>query len=536
MVRSIVPFASEDLDRIARLENGTLDEIPFAVLLYAMARAKRNTSLEIRRGQLQKEVFFEDGVPVDCRSNLVHETLSRFIVSTGRLDEATANACFNESVARSLRFGDILIEKELVGAEELIKILQQNLAHKLLDGFSWHDGSFRVIGRSFQVDSPLKVNVPQLIFIGVSRFATQEQIDGSIGPLIGTPLALHPSPVFSAEDVKLPAAHMPVQDALRKRPMRIDELASQTGISYEDLTRTLYALTLIEMVVPADQLPSEKTRPPARPPQRKAQAAPLPAEPKISDEVREELMELALNHRRKDAFAILGVDPDHADATAHHRFLRFAEKFAPWQFDEELADQAREVFLAGARAYAEVCDPDRRALLVKEKTPKSPGAEGKASKPTPKAPMAESRIPARRPEGGDQFRIKTDLLDSEAQFKKGMELLESGRHDLALEQLEFAAELDPQNLRYSSEAAYCRFLTDPVSNAKPALEKLREAIRVDPQFGLALFYSGEILREAGKFAEAESFLKRSLKPMAPDRRPVDALRALNRDRKAAEAT
>jgi tetratricopeptide (TPR) repeat protein len=336
--------------------------------------------------------------------------------------------------------------------------------------------------------------------------------------------------------VKLPAAHKPVQDALKNRPMRIDELAAQTGISYEDLTRTLYALTLIEMVVPADQIPSEKAQPPARPPQRKALAAPPPTEPTISDEVREELMELALNHRRKDPFAILGIDPDHADATAHHRFLRFAEKFAPWQFNEDLAEKARDVFLAGARAYAEVCDPDRRALLVQNKASKSSGAESKASKPTPKAPMAESRIPVRRPEGGDQFRIKTDLLDSDAQFRKGMKLLESGRYEPALEQLDFAAELDPQNLRYSSEAAYCRFLTDPVSNAKPALEKLREAIRVDPQFGLALFYSGEILRKAGKFAEAESFLKRSLKPMAPDRRPVDALRALNRDRKAAEAT
>ena len=52
----------------------------------------------------------EDGVPVDCRSNLVHETLSRFMVSTGRLETGVADDAFRESVARSLRFGDVLID------------------------------------------------------------------------------------------------------------------------------------------------------------------------------------------------------------------------------------------------------------------------------------------------------------------------------------------------------------------------------------------------------------------------------------------
>jgi hypothetical protein len=170
MVRSIVPFASEDLDRIARLENGTLDEIPFAVLLYAMARAKRSTSVEIRRGQLQKEVFFEDGVPVDCRSNLVHETLSRFIVSTGRLDEATANACFNESVARSLRFGDILIEKELVGPsrrEELSSRLsaqgQRSPAHFHRSQPLCHSGTDRRLDRSVDRNAAGAPPLPRLL-------------------------------------------------------------------------------------------------------------------------------------------------------------------------------------------------------------------------------------------------------------------------------------------------------------------------------------------------------------------------------------
>jgi hypothetical protein len=506
---------NNQLDRIAKLYDGDLGETPFAVLLWGLARARRTVAIEIRRGPLLKEIFLEDGVPVDCRSNLVHETLSRFMVSTGRLDEATATDAFRESLARSVRFGDVLIERELVSAEELLKILQQNLAHKLLDGFSWRDGSFRLTTSDPDRDSPLKVNVVQLVLIGVSRFATQEQIDGSIAPLIGTRLAVNTSPVFPVDEIKLPAGHKPLVEALQTSPMRIDELASATGIPYPDLTRSLYALSLIEMVVPVDKVSKQARDGLTAAPRRPTAAPTRPATRKpareVPEEVRKELMELVLNHRRKDPFDLLGVDPEQMASTAHLCFLKFAEKFAPWQFEEGLAENARDVFLAGARAYAQVCDPDRRSALLKER-----------KKAIPAAPMAKTT---------NQFRVETDLLDADKQFQEGLQFAKSGDLSRALNQLEFASDLDPQNAVYRSELAFCRFRLDPDANAKRAAEELSEAIRLDPHCGLALYYSGEILRRVGRFDEAEVFLKRALKPMAPDRRPVDALRALTQERR-----
>jgi tetratricopeptide (TPR) repeat protein len=510
-----MPSSNTQLDRIAKLHEGDLGETPFAVLLWALARARRTTAIDIRRGPLHKEIFLEDGVPVDCRSNLVHETLSRFMVSTGRLDEATATDAFRESMARSVRFGDVLIERELVTAEDLMKILQQNLAHKLLDGFSWRDGSFRLTASDPDLDSPLKVNVVQLVLIGVSRFATQEQIDGSIAPLIGTRLAVNPSPAVPIDDIKLPAGHKPLVEALQAGPMRIDELATTTGIPYPELTRSLYALNLIEMVLPADQVPKltleERAGPPRRP--TEAPTRPVSRQParEVPEEVRNELMELALNHRRKDPFELLGVDPDRVATTAHLCFLKFAEKFAPWRFEDDLADKARDVFLAGARAYAHLCEPDRRSALVEQR-----------KKAVPAAPMAKIT---------NQFRVETDLLDADKQFQEGLQLAKNGDLTKALNQLEFAADLNPQNAVYRSELAFCRFRLDPEANALRAAEELREAIRLDPHCGLALYYTGEILRQVGRFDEAEVFLKRALKPMAPDRRPVDALRSLSQERK-----
>lgn len=222
-------------------------------------------------------------------------------------------------------------------------------------------------------------------------------------------------------------------------------------------------------------------------------------------------MELVLNHRRKDPFDLLGVDPDRATTTAHLCFLAFAEKFAPWKFEKDLADEARDVFLAGARAYARLCDPDRRAALLADRKKAVPAAS--------KAKVSPG------------FRVETDLLDPEIQFQEGVKLAREGNFSKAFNQLEFAADLDPQNAAYRSELAYCRFMLDPEANQQKAAEELSQAIRLDPQCGPALYYTGEILRHAGKLDQAEVFLKRALKPMAPDRRPVDALRALSQERK-----
>ena len=515
-------LSDDAVERIATHHEGSLEDVPFAVLLYALARAERSVKLSISRQPLVKEIVIERGVPVECRSNLSHETLSRFMQSGGLLDETTANECFAESCSRGVLFGDVLIEKGLITAEELRKVLQKNLAKKLLDGFSWLQGDYRLSDTPVRVDSTLKVNVPQLILFGVSRFATQEQVDSSIGDLVGKPLALHPEPFFSLDEIRMSPQQLSVSEALAKRPARIDELASKTEIPYEDLTRILYAFSLIGVVVTVEVIPRMKrpTRPtpPARPatkPSPKFQtttavpAQGTPSSPtKPAGQRRDELMEMVLNYRRRDPFELLGLDPDGFGREAHKRFLDFAERFAPWSYPDDLCEDATRVFLAGARAYGDLTNPDRRqALLEKRRSPdqKRPGA------------------------AADPFRIETDLLDPEVQFRNGRALLAEGNYREALEQLGYASDLDPQNGNYRAELAHCRYLFNPQAAGPIAISELAKALRIDPRAGLAHFYQGEILKAMDLIEEAREAYRRAIKLMAPDRRPIDALRSLPRE-------
>jgi len=520
------------LEDVSRLREGSLSEVRFPVLLQALASRERTAVLEIRRGPIQKRIIFEYGMPVDCRSNLLHETLGRFMVSLGKLDEEEGDRLVREALARGVQLGDVLREEGVVDSSELFKILQQNLAKKLLDGFTWKDGEFALRFDVPEVESPLKVRVPQLVVTGVTRFSPIEEVNDAVAGLVGKRLVIPPVPPVDPDEIKLNEGQRALVDSLRS-PRRLDELALDGPLPHGEVSRLVYALSVLGVVVPEELLGSLPSRPagaaeepahtahggatrePAAGAAARPDEAPLP--PGEVGKLENEVMETYLAHRRQDAFDLLGVSPDDPVAAIRRRYLRFAQRFAPWRFrGRELAgvaDKAEDLFLAGARAFGELMDTEQRnTLIFRRKT------------------LAEER--ERRASAADQLKIETDLLDSQKQFRKGVALMNKGSYDQALTILEFAADCDPQNSLYRAEAAWCRYLRSPSgSDARKALEELEEAQRIDPRSGLAAFYAGEVHRGLGNWDDAEAQLRRANQLMAPDRRPIEALKALARDRK-----
>lgn len=505
-VIDVIP-TPEELGPIAALSAGSLADTAFPVLLHALALHKRTATLEIRRGRAWKRIALEAGVPVDCRSNLAHETLSRFMVGAGLLRPEEEGGYLGESISRGVRFGEILMEKHVITAVELERVLQQNLAKKLLDGFSWRDGTFELHSEVAPPDSPLKVNVPQLVLLGINKLVAQPDVEKAVATLIGKKLSRHPNPPHRATDLTLPQAHRQVLDALGE-PRRIDELAVATKLSPDDLSRAVYALAIVGFIGTVDRLPRVEPAPSAPAP-----PAPEPAKSVAPQLDREELERLGneitmlfLVHRRLDPFDLLGID-DKTPATAvNEAYLSYAERYSPWPLTGALADKARTLFMAGARAYAELADPATRERAAERRLAR----KAAAARPAP--------APAEL--------IKTDLLDPEVQFRKGLELMSAHKLNEAITQFEYAVDIDSQSALYRATLAWCRFQRDPTGAAERALGELRDALRIDTGHGLALYYSGEIHRSLGNRDVARMFLERAIKPMSPDRRPIDALRSL----------
>ncbi|HYL04991.1 MAG TPA: DUF4388 domain-containing protein, partial [Thermoanaerobaculia bacterium] len=266
----------EQLEEISRLHEGMLGSpgtlaprelrdarqtVPFAALLLALATHRRTLLVEVRRKQIAKRIVFEHGVPIDCRSNLVHETLGRYMVAQGKLAAEDLHGYLGQSASLGLPLGEVLLDHDVITPEELYRLLQENLAKKLLDVFTWRDGDFRTHAEVPHPESPLKVRVPQLIVTGIAKFAPQDEVDAGVVPLVGKKLCLHPSPLFALDEIRLSPRQAQAAVALRTG-WRIDELALGTGMPYEEVTRLLYALAMLGVVIAADH-PAAKAAPAA---------------------------------------------------------------------------------------------------------------------------------------------------------------------------------------------------------------------------------------------------------------------------------
>src|SRR5262249_9503679 len=141
---SMLPGRSR-LREIAEQGEGSLDAVPYAVLLVAIALSRRNVLAVLRRRKTEKQINFADGVPVDCTSHRLNETCGRSLVGQGRLTEEDFSLAYAHATMRRLRLGEALVERGLFERDELMRLLQQSLARKLLDPFSWKEGTYQLI-------------------------------------------------------------------------------------------------------------------------------------------------------------------------------------------------------------------------------------------------------------------------------------------------------------------------------------------------------------------------------------------------------
>jgi curved DNA-binding protein CbpA len=374
----------------------------------------------------------------------------------------------------------------------------------------------------------------------------QASIDRAVAGLAGAPLVCNPHREALRAELRLAPSETNVLATLA-RPQRIEELVRSLGLEVPAAARSLYALLVLGLVVPEESVaawarvaraaapesapgsgvgPAPVAAPAAVPttaavaPVQTPTPTPAPVQParpaEESAAILNRVSQLFLDHRQKDPFDLLGVREEARPPEIDARFLAFAREFAPARFEEPglrvVADYAREIFLSGAQAYGQLADPARRSELLVRRQVQREGRERTAR--------------------ASYHRIDTDLLDPALQFRKGMALLGAGKLKAALQQLEFAADCDPQNGAYRAEVARCRFRLSPATGGRQAIEELEEAQRIDPKSVEALLYHGEISVELGAFDSAEASLRKAARLLGPeDRRALDALRDLTAARK-----
>lgn len=500
------------LDAVLKSRSGTLEETPYPILLLAMAKEQASGTLQLRRNQLEKTVVFDDGAPVECRSNIATETLGRFLVSSGKISQNDCHAAFAVAASRGVPLGEVLTERKLISPTDLYKALQQNLGRKLLEPFSWTSGTYAITDDVPPVGSVLRVKVPQLLVTGVVKVLPQEHADAAVASANGKFLSMPSDSHFDADQIRLTPEQQKILEAARKST-KFDDVRAAVKMDADDLHRIVHALLLLGIVSFTDKAV------PYMPRWDAATAVPFVAEPAVVEapipvnpfaivEVEEpsavasadEVMAAYLSYRRKDSFDLLEVAEDAGLTPIVDAYLRMSERFLPSKFgDDAMREKARDVFLAAARAYAELADPERRGALVTKREKLREHA------------AAAQAAPA--------------MIDPEALCQNGRMLAAAGKLREALSYFEMAAECDVQNGTYAAEAAWCRYQLKNTT-APNALKLLKNAIRIDANSGVAYLYAGQVQGALGNRLEAEAYLSRAATLLPNDPRPAAAQKAL----------
>jgi hypothetical protein len=456
--------------------SGSLRNRPFERLLFDVFLEERTLALVLRKRQIQKTLWIDGGAPVECVSNLRHETLGQFLVSRGRITNAEFKDCLTESASRQLRIGEVVLERRLLTPAELGEALRQNLAYKVLECFTWAEGEFRVEPWIPEVDDAPAIQTPRVVFTGITKFVPQDRVTAALGGILERPLVLAPQTRVALRDLRT----SPMQEELirtLRRPVDAHVLFQRAPAERDELARTLYACSVMGLVTIAAPSGGEaspdaaEARPAAEAWTVEVDVSALDDETPwvLRDEVAEEYREL----RDGSAAPLFGVEPGAKAALVRARYVELCRRYAPERFEvpelAPVAEMAAELLHAATSAYEQL---RRRHSPAEAHAPARGAASAGASLHEPE-PAPDARGLAE--EHGRQAR----------------ERIAGGNFGAAAGLLTLALRSDPGNPSCRTLLAYARFRESP-EHAEASLETLEEILIVAPDDVAAHLFAAEI--------------------------------------------
>jgi hypothetical protein len=478
-----------DLAALAEHPEGSLAEVPFGAVLLAHALEHRTLALEIQRRQIRKTILLEDGVPVECRSNLLRETFGEFLVGEGRITAFQCRESLAEAATRGILIGAVLMEKGLIDPLDLRGALKRNFGHKLLECFTWIDGEYRLFPELTETQMTSPVNVPRLVFNGLTRFTPPEKMYAWVGPLMRRPLSMHPDPPIQLAHLRLSAQQRQIVAHLRKTRYARD-LLRQCGLPRDEVLRTLAALAVMGVVVIrklavdrnplkteiaadlAEAMDSEPER--RKRPEPEVSVAVVLSAPD-AHRLRIQIAAEHVEQRGKNAFELLGIDVGASEGEARRRYVELMERYAPARFEapalQSVQHMADDLLRAAVNAYEIVSSLQQRPVEPR------PQREQEASLAESECATSSERQSRETAPAAEEI-----LLDDVAS---------TGREAAA------AAESSDE-----AESAYARFRASPDA-AERALQELASLDSAG-----ARLYAAEICHSLGEFATArDNFMR-----------------------------
>jgi tetratricopeptide (TPR) repeat protein len=470
---------------VAVPEHGRLEEIPLPRLLLDLYRARFGGALTLSRDRVGKRFLFQEGVPVFAESNLASESLGVQLMDTGKITRADYSRVVTHIERAQCKEGTALLELGLLEPKELFVALKDQVRTRIVECFGWPHGEFYVdpTSESSPDAQPFRADLYGLLQEGIEAHWSSERILSDLGPR----MERYARPAKRFEGV---IGRLRVDGALESFVEALDGarilwkavqaantpralagawvLDASQALSYSDAPQSADDAVEaddpdIEIIVEGAPPSSARPRAPGRRIGRKREGVSGRAEA-----LRREILGKHERLEELDRYELLGLDRD-VDTDAIKRAYHQAAKsyhpdaLASSGLDAELREKANRVFAEISKAHAVLSDPQRRQHYD-------------LSLETP-----DTDIDANR------------LAQAETMYRKAEILLRQGNFRGALEFLQPAVELWPEECAYQSALGWALYKQTP-SEPEAAREHLELALRIDPDDAETQFRLGIVAR------------------------------------------
>jgi hypothetical protein len=235
---------------------------PFPAVL-ALHHQRRSTGvLLVAAGPFKKRVYLQQGGVSFAASNHRNDRLGEMLVRRGvlSLPDFWAASC---AIVPGKRFGTVLVERGLITPAQLVWAVKEQVKEIVFSLFDLPAGTCQLLSEGDARDETitLAIRTPELVRQGVARMDT-----------ITWPLEAFPD-LDARFTLAGPANDLIEKFALKdeeqkllvrlEREASLRELLGSTALSHFDLLKFLWALRILNMVLPAEAPPLREPAEPA---------------------------------------------------------------------------------------------------------------------------------------------------------------------------------------------------------------------------------------------------------------------------------
>jgi hypothetical protein len=124
---------------------GNIKTMQLAELLQWLSQSQKTGTLVFDNGQVEKRVFFRDGMVISSASTDPKEYLGHFLVSHGFITEEQLSEGMKRQAAKKVLLGRILVEMGAIAESDVHRMLRMKAEESIYEIFTWAAGDFRFI-------------------------------------------------------------------------------------------------------------------------------------------------------------------------------------------------------------------------------------------------------------------------------------------------------------------------------------------------------------------------------------------------------